>query len=401
MGTASAAISFIATQAADQPSPLLMHPSRPVPRRTALAAILGSVATLSRAEPPQPIVASRSLAVIQIADMSAGQTDVTKDFLAGSRTAWQEINAKGGLKGRRVQHMVVEVDGSAASVRSAIDTIKGQPSIVAAFGSVGAQAAAQVASLLQREIPDIAHIAPWLQQPHTIGMDNTFPIFASRQAQITHAIKSLSATGVTEIGVVFANAYEHTSFRTDMEQLAASTGVSLKSYGPSADLQQLGKNLPPQSPRILVFLGGTPELVQFSQGIEQQAMQRYIVAMSDVNVQTLSQMRVSRLTPVIATQVVPMVNSSAVIVRNFRDALSRYLDEPPTPQSLAGYVSARYTFEVLQSVEGVLTRNSLLSALQRRGNHDMGGFPITLDVKHRSGNYVTQSMISADGRIVG
>jgi hypothetical protein len=112
-------------------------------------------------------------------------------------------------------------------------------------------------------------------------------------------------------------------------------------------------------------------------------------------------MRVSRLTPVIATQVVPMVNSNAVIARSFRDALSRYLDEPPTPQSLAGYVSARYTFEALQSVEGVLTRSSLLSALQRRGNHDLGGFPITLDGKRRAGNYVTQSMISADGRIVG
>jgi hypothetical protein len=296
---------------------------------------------------------------------------------------------------------VVEIDGSAASVRSAIDTIKGQASIVAAFGSVGAQAAAQVASLLQREIPDIAHIAPWLQQPHTIGLDNTFPIFASRQAQITHAIKSLSATGVTEIGVVYANTYEHASFRTDMEQLAASTGVSLKSYGPTGDLPQLGKSLTPQSPRILVFLGGTPELVQFSQGIEQHAMQRYIVAMSDVNVQTLSQMRVSRLTPVIATQVVPMVNSNAVIVRSFRDALSRYLDEPPTPQSLAGYMSARYTLEVMQNVEGPPTRSNLLAALQRRGNHDLGGFPITLDGKHRTGNYVTQSMISADGRIVG
>jgi ABC-type branched-subunit amino acid transport system substrate-binding protein len=96
-----------------------------------------------------------------------------------------------------------------------------------------------------------------------------------------------------------------------------------------------------------------------------------------------------------------MVNSNAVIVRSFRDALSRYLDEPPTPQSLAGYMSARYTLEVMQNVEGPPTRSNLLAALQRRGNHDLGGFPITLDGKHRTGNYVTQSMISADGRIVG
>jgi hypothetical protein len=42
-----------------------------------------------------------------------------------------------------------------------------------------------------------------------------------------------------------------------------------------------------------------------------------------------------------------------------------------------------------------------MQALQRRGSTDLGGFRIDLDGKRRSGSYVTQSMISNDGRIVG
>lgn len=349
----------------------------------------------------QPGGSGRGLSVVQIADMSAGQIDISKDFLAGSRTAWQEINAKGGLRGRTVQHQILEVDGSAVSLRAAIDSIKNQTQAVALFGTVGAAAASQVAELLRRDAPDLAQIAPWLHKPDTTRGDNSFAIFASRQAQIDHAVRSLSVMGVTSLGAVYASPAEFASYRDDMEATALALKLQLQHYGPVADLQQLGKTLSPDSPRILIFLGGTPELYEFSQGIGKQASQRYIIAMSDVNLQTLAQLGSKRQAAVIATQVVPMVNSNAPIVRSYREAMGRYLDEPPTPQSLAGYLAARYTFDVLQGLDATPTRSTVLSALQKRSSLDLGGFRIDLEGKRRSGSFVTQSMISTDGRLVG
>lgn len=349
----------------------------------------------------QPGGSGRGLSVVQIADMSAGQIDISKDFLAGSRTAWQEINAKGGLRGRTVQHQILEVDGSAVSLRAAIDSIKNQTQAVALFGTVGAAAASQVAELLRRDAPDLAQIAPWLHKPDTTRGDNSFAIFASRQAQIDHAVRSLSVMGVTSLGAVYASPAEFASYRDDMEATALALKLQLQHYGPVADLQQLGKTLSPDSPRILIFLGGTPELYEFSQGIGKQASQRYIIAMSDVNLQTLAQLGSKRQAAVIATQVVPMVNSNAPIVRSYREAMGRYLDEPPTPQSLAGYLAARYTFDVLQGLDASPTRSTVLSALQKRSSLDLGGFRIDLEGKRRSGSFVTQSMISTDGRLVG
>ncbi|MFZ3126773.1 MAG: twin-arginine translocation pathway signal protein, partial [Rhodoferax sp.] len=135
--------------------------------------------------------------------------------------------------------------------------------------------------------------------------------------------------------------------------------------------------------------------------IEKQAAQRYIIAMSDVNLQTMLQMGVSRFTPVIATQVVPMVNANLPIVKNYRDTLGRLYDEPPTPQSLAGYIAARYTHEVLQGIDGTPTRLSALQAFQKRSTVDLGGFRIAPDARGRGTAYVTQSMISTDGRLLG
>jgi hypothetical protein len=96
-----------------------------------------------------------------------------------------------------------------------------------------------------------------------------------------------------------------------------------------------------------------------------------------------------------------LVNSNLPIVKTYREVLARLYDEPPTPQSLAGYMAARYTFEMLHGVDGPLTRTSVLQALQKRGSIELGGFRIALEPKTHSGTYVTQSMISSDGRLVG
>ena len=122
---------------------------------------------------------------------------------------------------------------------------------------------------------------------------------------------------------------------------------------------------------------------------------------ADVYLQTLMQMGASRLTPVMATQVVPMVNAALPVVRNYRAALARFFDEPPTPQSLAGYIAAAYTGEILKTVAGLPTRQTTLQAFQQRQTVDMKGFRVSFNAKGRSGAYVTQTMVTADGRLIG
>ena len=126
-----------------------------------------------------------------------------------------------------------------------------------------------------------------------------------------------------------------------------------------------------------------------------------MLALADVNLQTMKEMGAARQTPVFAAQTVPMVNSSLPVVRSYREILARLFDEPPTALSLAGFIAARYTYEVLDGIEGVMTRQTVLNAFQQRATHDIGGFRVSFNSQRRSSHYVTQSMLTTDGRLIG
>lgn len=353
------------------------------------------------AQPAKPATASRSLMVAQLVDFSPAQQDVSKDFLIGSRAAWQDINARGGIRGRRVEHLALETDGSPASLLAALATLKDDPACMVLSGSVGDQLASQIATISRQGGLNIAHAAPWLQNSSLEVDDKTFPIFAARQEQIAHALKTLSVMGVKELGAIYASAREYAALHLEVERIAAGMQLKLQTFQGTGDVRLLGQKLTQNTPAVLLFVGGTPELAEFTQGLEKQARQRYIVALADVNLQTLLQMGAARSTPVIATQPVPMVNASLPVVRKYRETLARLFDEPPTSLSLAGFIAARYTFEVLNDIEGPLTRQSVLAGFQRRANLDVGGFRISFNAQRKSGSYVTQSMMTLEGRLIG
>ena len=381
-----------------------MHFHTKLRRRQVLqgAGILAAqVALPALAQSGKSAGSARSLSVAQVVDYSLAQQDVSKDFLIGSRAAWQDINARGGLRGKAIQHLTLETDGTAASVRAALDRIKDDPTCVVLAGTVGDRVAGQVIAQLSQDRLAIAHAAPWLQNSSLAIDEQTFPIFAPRQQQIAHALKTLSVMGLKELGAVYASDQDQTVYREDVERIAGSMGFKLLSLRGSGDLDVLGQKLTPATPAVLLFLGGTPELAQFTQGLGKQARQRYVVALADVNIQTMMQMGGTRTTPVIATQPVPLVKSSLPVVRAYRETLARLFDEPPVPLSLAGFIAARYTYEVLRGIGGPLTRQNALAEFQRRADVDVGGFRISYDAQRRSATYVTQSMTTADGRLVG
>lgn len=356
--------------------------------------VVPSLAQTTRFAPRSPVVA-------QIVDSSQAQQDVSKDFLIGSRAAWQDINLRGGIRGVQVQHVSFETDGTQEGLRNAFITVKNNPSCVVMSGSVGDQLASQLVSMTRQDMLGLAHVAPWLQNSSAEVDENTFPIFAARQEQITHALKSLAVMGMNTLGAVYGSVRDYNAYHPEVERIAAAMNLRLQSFQAGSELRALGQKLTPATPAVLLFIGGTPELAEFTQGLEKQARQRYIVALADVNLQTLLQMGAAKNTPVIATQPVPMVNSSLAIVRRYRETLSRLFDEPPTALSLAGFIAAEYTYDVMSNIDGALTRQNVLSAFQRRGAKDVGGFRISYNLQRRSSTYVTQSMLTQDGRLIG
>jgi ABC-type branched-subunit amino acid transport system substrate-binding protein len=355
-----------------------------------------------RAQPAiQRSAQQRPVTLAQIVDMSTTQQDISKDFLIGSRAAFQEINAQGGINGHKVMHWTIETDGSSQSLRAAWSQVRDNPNCVMLFGSTADPLVNQLNTVLRNEKSALAHVAPWLQSSSPENYAFTFPIFASRGDQITHALKSLSVAGLHNIGVVFASEIERTQNLRDVQNIAKALNLDLQEQVATSNLREAGQKLNTSSATVILFVGGTPELAQFTQGLEKLNQRRYIVALADVNLQTLQQMGSAKTLPIIVTQAVPVVSSALPIAREYRQALAKLFDEPPTPLSLAGYIAARYTIDVLQNINGPLSRTSVLDAFNKRQVTDVGGFRVAFDSNKRSSAYVTQSMLSANGRVIG
>ncbi|MBF5005795.1 ABC transporter substrate-binding protein [Diaphorobacter caeni] len=373
--------------------------SEPLTRRTWLRTT-GVVAALGAAFPATSALAageSNAVAsVTQIVDMSPLQQDISRDFLIGSRVAWQEYNARERAKGRAIAHLVVETDGSARAVKAAWQSAVIDPTCVALSGCVGDTTAAAVAGL-QRTPGNNALplVAPWLQREWADNENAVFQAFPDYQAQIAHAMKSLAVMGVKQAGVVYA---------TPALQKELSASIALVGGGQGVKLQVLAADKRPASPPALIlFVGGTPELHAFAHLVGGKAGSHcYLIALADVNLQVLTQLGgVPRNVSVIVTQPVPVVSSGLPVVRSYRTALGRLYDEPPSQHGLAGYIAARYTAEVLATLGANVTRAAALAAFRRRADQTIGGFLIAYQGERLSSANVTQSMLTSDGRIVG
>lgn len=157
------------------------------------------------------------------------------------------------------------------------------------------------------------------------------------------------------------------------------------------------------SPIVMLFLGETIELSQFMQALSARRLQRYIVSLADIDVVTLMQLGVGRAVPLILTQVVPNPQTSNLAaVRDYRVSLKLQFDEKPAHISLAGYLAARYALQVFARMERPPTRDAVLEAFDRRAADDVGGFQIGFDATRQRGSaYVTQTLLTGDGRLIG
>jgi ABC-type branched-subunit amino acid transport system substrate-binding protein len=336
-----------------------------------------------------------------VVDSSNQTQDIAKDFLVGSRTAWQEINAAGGIRGQAIRHQIIETDGSDQQITAAWAQLRSDASCVASFGTC-ADALATAFTLQSRDSSsELSHVAPWLQSGSVDQGANTFSIFSTREQQIQHALRNMSTVGMDNIMVVYQSEAERRQNMQDIQRMAQSLKLALREMPVQADLTSQAQQISRTSTPLVLFVGGTPELVQFMRGWNPGTTLRYIIALADVNLQTAQQMIGNRHVPVIGTQAVPVVTSSLGAVRRYRQALAKYYDEPPTALSLAGYLSARYTAQVLQSVRGSLSRSTAYEAFARRQTVDIEGFRVSYENGKLQSAYVTQSMLSADGRVIG
>ncbi|MFN3417024.1 MAG: ABC transporter substrate-binding protein [Caldimonas sp.] len=348
---------------------------------------------------------SRTVPVLlQCFDTSADQQEISRDYASGVQLGLQ--GASPGTPGRVAAALrPLPMDGSDASLQRLLTMLRGDPSIVGLVGAAGERLALRCIEATRAAGLAVAHLGPWIADARFDDEPGVVKLFASREAQIRHALRSLETVGVRELGLVYASPQLQQQVRTDVQAALARIGVQPREFvAPAGQLEALVASLPDNPPAIFLFVGGAVELARFVRGLAVRRMQRYVVTLGETDLTTLAELGASGTVPVVLTQVVPNPQThTAPFAREYRAALKALYEEQPSPLSLAGFIAGRYAQALLATLEpGALNRAGVLDAARRRPGLELGGYSIRFDAgTPRGSGYVTQVLLGRDGRLIG
>lgn len=342
--------------------------------------------------------------VTQLLDMSASQQELSRDYSTGIRLAFAELKQAQPLL---PQLVTVETDGSAASVAEALRSVAQDASQLALLGTVGESLALQAMNHIQRENLRLAHIGPWLFDTRHDADPRMLTFFASREQQLRYALQSLAAAGVGELALAYPDARMAQEMAAATQSLASGLGVKMRSIAPAAGqgLQHFAARLPANTPFHVVFMGASVELAEFVRGLGGSTgggAQRIVVCLTGVDPTTFRQLVPDNRVPVVFTQGVPNPHSGRVaLVRSYRQALSRFFDEAPSPVSLAGYVTGRYAAQMFARLGATPTRAQVLADVQQRRGAMLDEWPLTFESSGRGSRFVAQMLLNTRGQFIG
>jgi ABC-type branched-subunit amino acid transport system substrate-binding protein len=352
--------------------------------------ILLAAAGLTRAAASEVGVSADTILFGQAAALEGPSSALGQGMRQGILAAFEEINAKGGVHGRKLK--LISRDDGYDPDRSVVQTIKllDEDKVFALIGAVGTPTAiATVPITSARNVPFIGPFsgAEFLRKE---DLHNVVNIRASYGAEAEAWIKHLTEDLHFKSIAIF---YQDDSFGRDglagVKAALAKRGLELSAEGTfERNTRAVGAALHAikrADPEAVVMVGTYGPCAEFIKLAHMKGFNPTFVAISFVGANALAKELGAEGNGVIVSQVVPFPwDQSLPLVADYR-AAEKALDPRLTPDfvSLEGYLSGRLAAAALERLGGDPTRADLLRVIGEVGRFDIGGDVITFGAKAR------------------
>jgi ABC-type branched-subunit amino acid transport system substrate-binding protein len=325
----------------------------------------------------------------------------------GSQAAFNAVNAKGGVNGRRIE-LVVQDDGY--DVKRSLANVKGflgDSSMFGLFGCMGTPMIEAMLPLLRdTEVPCFAPLTgAMLARP--ADMRNVMNIRASYPEETRRLIQHLATIGIRRIGV----AYQNNAFGKEVHKAAVEAAqtyhvtiiVSASIENSAADAGAAAAQIAAKQPEaIFLGLAGKPT-IEFVRSIKRARSGAPLYALSVMGSAATLQALKDDAVGLAMSQVVPLPSNSVVpLVREFGQAwaaLGTKLE--PSHTALEGYINARVFAEALRRAGPTASRAQFIQAVWALKQYDLGGFQVGFDQPGRNASrFIELTMVSRDGRFI-
>src|SRR6476469_118092 len=308
----------------------------------------------------------------------------------GLNAAFNEINAKGGVNGRKLKLVSVddgyEPDRSIAMTKKLIEEDK----VFALIGPVGTPTAAAAQPIATAaKVPFIGAFtgAGFLRNPK---LENVINVRASYDAETEAWVKHLTEDlKISKIAIFYQDdAFGRaglSGFKKAMDkrkmEIAAEATYERNTVAVKSGLLTLKQ----AAPEAVVIVGAYKPVAEFIKLSRNVSFNPVFVNISFVGANALAKELGSDGKGVIVSQVVPFPGDASLkVVADYQAAIKQAGGEPEFV-SLEGYLVGRLAIAALEKAGKDVTREGLLKAIKDTGKFDIGGLVMTYGPEDNQG----------------
>ncbi len=376
-------------------------------RRCVISIVL--IATLCFAAQAQP---GAALNVGFVLDRNGLWVNASKDFFAGAKTQIEEFNTRGGISGRAVRIVQRDTDGTPQRALEAALELARVDHVDVILGLAGDAALVALASSAELQKEGVPIVGPMSGLRFDKSADKnaqvlfTRPDYAHETQRIFQHLKGL---GLTEVAMMVGPSTYAPATATIRQGLSASADMRITEYRLAVLAEQRNNELQviaKRKPQAVVVIGDSLEFAELYQTYRRLAPGALVIGLSSVNPRTILEVVPPQLMggAIVSQVMIDPIRQNQPLSRELDKAFKKYFDEPPSHQTLEGYVAARVMLEAAKRASSAgknVTRASLLAALQNPQRIDVAGFELDYTKSPQRGSqYVDLVMMRADGSLM-
>lgn len=354
---------------------------------------------------PRPSGAADRIVIGQIIDLSGPNGAIGRDYMAGIKTHFDAVNAKGGVAGKRIRYIVHDDQGKPElAARLANELIAGEQ-VDYLLGGVGTEPVNAIlasstfrrsslvlyAPLVTGQLPSTKQLMLWRPQLHD---------------EMRYLYSYFSRVGIRDVGVVvqasFASGQELQTMSAEMRTQGINlVGIAQIGVNGERSTEEAARLAAAKPGLVLVFADSIAGGL-FLKAFRAHASQTFVAGTSLTNLETLREVAgAAALEWTLFSQVVPNPHTYASSIQAEHIAMMRkFRDEAMSSLTLEGFAAAKALVRMIE------TAGNYRAALQefrasKNAAIDLGGLTAVNSAAHMPlSGYLDIALIRKGSRLV-
>ncbi|RDK10901.1 ABC transporter substrate-binding protein [Cupriavidus lacunae] len=350
-------------------------------------------------------VTRNTIRIGQSAGVTGPVAGSVKEQIAGAQVYLRTVNASGGVAGRRIE-LVTYDDGFDAkrtpdNVRKLIDEDK----VFALFMVRGTPQNESILPIIAaQKVPLVAPLTGAITLHRPVSR-YVFNVRAKYQDEVARAINHLATSGMSRIGIFYANdgfgrdVLE--GYSTALQARGVQPAATVNYARPMGDITQGVATMNKANPQAVLVIGSGSEAARIIRELRRAGSEAQFVTLSNNAADSFIRELGEDARGLIITQVVPGTNSSQMTLASEYRNLARQQGVEPSNAGMEGFMSAKVLVEGLRRAGPDLTRERLVTALEGMRDYDLGGILISYSAaRHTGSSFVEMSIVSSTGKLI-